>query len=261
MNHITSTHHGTSDTNQSESLLDPLTDHMFSFRCHKGMECFTRCCADLNLPLTPYDILRLKNRLGLASDEFLLHHTETRFNAHPRFPMVMLKMRSEDTKCPFVTAEGCRVYSDRPGACRIYPIGRASMKVGHEKGAREKFFVVREKHCLGFREKRAWTVEEWSADQGLDQYNAMNDLWLDIISSHRSLGPEKEITPKLQMFFMGSYNLDKFRKFVFGSRFLQRFDVASETIEKLTRDDEDLLSFAIKWLKFSLFGMPTMTLK
>jgi hypothetical protein len=175
--------------------------------------------------------------------------------------MVLLKMRAEDKKCPFVAPDGCLVYGDRPGACRIYPIGRASMKVDQEKEAREKFFVVREEHCLGFREERTWTIEEWTADQGLDEYNTVNDLWLEIISSPRSLGPEKEIPRKLQMFFMASYNLDRFRKFVFESRFLQLFDVSSEMSDKLTRDDNALLSFAIDWLKFSLFGMKTMKVK
>ena len=248
-------------TNSSICLFEPLLKDTFSFRCHNGMECFTKCCAALRLLLTPYDILRMKNRLGLTSDEFLLMHTETRFDAHPRFPMVFLKMRLEDEKCPFVTPEGCSVYQDRPGACRIYPIGRASMKVEQEKEAREKFFLVREEHCLGFREERTWTIEEWTADQGLDEYSAMNDLWLDIISSPRSLGPEKEIHRKTQMFFMASYNLDKFRKFVFESRFLHLFDVDSKVSERLAKDDRELMLFSFKWLKFSLFGLDTIKVK
>ena len=251
----------TPETNKSDSLFEPLTGHSFSFRCHKDMECFTRCCAALTLPLTPYDILRLKNSLGLTSDEFLLRYTGTRFDAHPRFPMVLLKMRAEDKKCPFVAPDGCLVYGDRPGACRIYPIGRASIKVGQEKEAREKFFVVREEHCLGFGEERAWTIEEWTADQGLDEYNTMNDLWLEIISSPRSLGPEKEIPRKMQMFSMASYNLDKFRKFVFESRFLQLFDVDSKMIETLAKDDRELIKFAFSWLEFSLFGLNTIKIK
>ena len=250
-----------SETSKSDTVFEPLADHAFSFLCHKGMECFTRCCAALNLPLTPYDILRLKNRLGLPSDEFLNRHTDTRLDAHPRFPMVLLKMREEDKKCPFVTPEGCSVYEDRPGACRIYPIGRASMKVDQEKEAREKFFVVREAHCLGFSEQRRWTVEEWTEDQGLDEYNAMNDLWLEIISSQRSLGPEKDIPRKMQMFFMASYNLDKFRKFVFESRFLDLFDVDTIMVEQLAEDDKELMRLSFSWLKFSLFGLNTIRVK
>jgi Fe-S-cluster containining protein len=251
----------TPEPDKSETLFEPLTTPTFSFRCHKGMECFTRCCAALNLLLTPYDILRLKKSLGLTSDEFLLQHTEMRFDAHPRFPMVRLKMRVGDKNCPFVTPEGCRVYPDRPGACRIYPIGRASMKLDQEKRAREKFFVVREGHCLGFNEERTWTIEEWTADQGLEEYSAMNDLWLEIISSQKSLGTEKEIPRKLQMFSMASYNLDKFRKFVFESRFLQLFDVDSEVSEGLAEDDRELMGLAFRWLKFSLFGLDTMKIK
>ncbi len=48
-----------------------LEDNSFSFACHPGLSCFTECCRDLRLALTPYDILRLKNRLGLASNDFL----------------------------------------------------------------------------------------------------------------------------------------------------------------------------------------------
>ena len=34
------------------------------------------------------------------------------------------------------------------------------------------------------------------------------------------------------MFFMVSYNIDKFRSFVFESSFLERFEVDAETLEK-----------------------------
>jgi hypothetical protein len=170
-------------------------------------------------------------------------------------------MNPGDKRCPFVRSLGCTIYEDRPGACRIYPIGRASMRVEQEKEAREKFFVVREKHCLGFGESRAWSVEQWMADQGVDEYNAMNDQWLEIISSRRALGPEKDASRKLQMFFMASYNLDKFRKFVFESKFLRVFDVPPGLADRMAREDTALLKFAFDWLKFSLFGINTIKIK
>lgn len=108
--------------------------------------------------------------------------------------MVYLKMNEDkDKKCPFVTHEGCSIYEDRPGACRIYPLGRAAMKVDNRKDAREDFFIVDEAHCLGFMESREWTVEAWMGHEGVNEYNAMNDLWLDIITSRRNLGPSKDI--------------------------------------------------------------------
>jgi Fe-S-cluster containining protein len=243
----------------TNDLLHRLNGDTFTFSCHKGIECFTRCCAALQLVLTPYDILRLKNRLGISSGEFLETHTYTRFDRHPRFPMVLLKMTSQPSQaCPFVSSDGCTVYDDRPAACRIYPLGRAAQKRGDEKEAREQFFIVKEDHCLGFREDRAWTVKSWMLDQGLDEYNRLNDAWLEIISSPGSLGPKGEISRKLQMFFMVSYHLDTFRAFLFGSRFFELFQIPGELRTRIEKDDVALLSFGFDWLKLSLLGLPTI---
>jgi uncharacterized protein len=244
---------------KSEELLHCLGGNTFAFSCHKEIRCFNKCCAALQLLLTPYDILRLKNRLGMSSGQFLEAHTTTRFDRHPRFPMVLLKMALDASQaCPFVSSDGCTVYDDRPGACRIYPLARAAQKADPEKAVREKFFVVKEEHCKGFEEERAWTVESWMSDQGLDEYNGMNDRWLEIISSSRSLGSKEDIPRKLQMFFMVSYNLDRFRAFLFGSRFFQLFQVPDEVRHGVENDDVALMSFGFDWLKFSLFGLPTV---
>jgi Fe-S-cluster containining protein len=247
---------------KTDSPFKPLTGSKFSFRCHKEIPCFTKCCADLNLVLTPYDVVRMKNRLKLSSHEFLERYTETRMNHRSRFPMIHLKMNSgKNRTCPFVTPAGCRIYEDRPGACRIYPLGRAALKVDMEQDAREKFFLVAEKHCLGFLEDKEWTLEEWIKNEGLDEYNAMNDQWLEIVTSSKGLGTEKDVPRKMQMFFMASYNLDKFREFIFKSKFFERFTVTSALKAKLAADDEELMKFAFDWLKFSLFGERTIQIR
>ena len=45
-------------------------DDRFRFRCRKGIACFNKCCEDTDILLTPYDLLRLKNRLDLSSRFF-----------------------------------------------------------------------------------------------------------------------------------------------------------------------------------------------
>ena len=50
-------------------------EHVFSFRCDRGISCFTQCCRDVTIALTPYDVLRLKTSLGIPSDEFLDNYT------------------------------------------------------------------------------------------------------------------------------------------------------------------------------------------
>ena len=247
---------------RKQTTFEPIPGNTFRFKCHKEISCFTCCCADLNLVLTPYDIVRMKNRLDITSGDFLDRYTDMTTDSHSRFPMVKLKMNQNENKtCPFVTPDGCTIYEDRPGACRIYPLGRASAKPDGKKDVMEKFFIVNEEHCLGFQEEKEWTVDEWLKNEGIYEYNAMNDPWSEIITSSKGLGPEKDVHRKIQMFFMASYNLDKFREFVFKSRFFETFEVESGLKDRLATDDVELMRLSVDWLKFSLFGEKTIRIK
>jgi hypothetical protein len=63
------------------------------------------------------------------------------------------------------------------------------------------------------------------------------------------------------MFFLVSYNIDTFRKFVFESSFLDRYDIDTETLEKIKKDEVALLEFGLKWLKDVLFKEGSFQLK
>jgi Fe-S-cluster containining protein len=251
------------NSHEKTNLFKPFSHEApFHFECHAGISCFTECCAKLRLLLTPYDILRMKNRLNVPSDQFLEQHTETLFDRHSRFPLVKLCMKEDEgRRCPFVTEKGCSIYEDRPEACRLYPVGRASALVDREVAAREKYFVVNEAHCKGFKEDREWTLEKWLDHEGVKEYKAMNDRWLGIVTSSKSLGPKTHLARKHQMFFMASYNLDKFRTFIFKSNFFGHFEVDKALMGQLETDDVALMNFAFDWLKFSLFGEKTLSVK
>ncbi len=82
--------------------------------------------------------------------------------------------------CPFVGNEGCRVYNDRPGACRTYPLGRgASLEA---QGDKALHILIREPHCHGFAEEREQTLNQWQNDQDLQEYNRYNDEMLAVIN-------------------------------------------------------------------------------
>ena len=49
-------------------------DDTFRFGCHPGVSCFNHCCSDVNIFLSPYDVLRMRKRLGMGSGEFLEKH-------------------------------------------------------------------------------------------------------------------------------------------------------------------------------------------
>jgi hypothetical protein len=82
----------------------------------------------------------------------------------------------------------------------------------------------------------------------------MNDKWIEIITSSIPMGTKEELTRKLQMFFMASYNLDRFRDFIFDSNFLNVFQLPAQIRKDIKNDDTSLMMFAFDWLKFSLFG-------
>jgi hypothetical protein len=64
-----------------------------------------------------------------------------------------------------------------------------------------------------------------------------------------------------EMFCMACYDLDRFRRFIFESRFLGLFEVDDARVEALRSDDEELLEFALLWLRFCLFGEKTMKVR
>lgn len=251
---------GRSQLDRREECLRPLLGERFSFSCHKGIQCFTKCCADLQLILTPYDILRIKRRLRLSAGAFIREYTFPDTEGKSIFPMLRLKMRDDEMRrCPFVSDEGCTIYEDRPGACRHYPLGRAASLGSGRSGDQEFYFLVNESHCLGFAQEREWTVKEWLKDQGADIYNEMNRDWMEIVTS-QNLRRGELTEDKLQMFYMTSYNLDRFHDFVFQTRFLKVFDISTEDIQRIRADETRLLKFGMRWLKFALFGESTLRL-
>ena len=66
--------------------------------------------------------------------------------------------------------------------------------------------------------------------------------------------PNIKMTEKSkELFFLVSYNIDKFRRFVFESSFLSRYDLEEDVVEKIRKDELELMHFGIKWLKEVLF--------
>ena len=235
-------------------------DSKFQFKCHKGVKCFNQCCRDINIILTPYDIIKLKTRLGLSSEEFLALYTEPHILEKTDMPVVTLKLLNEDESdsdrkaCPFVREDGCLVYEDRPTTCRYYPLGVASLSHKEDSDEDEFYFFVHESHCLGFEEEKNWTVSQWRRDQGVDVHDQINAEWTDLLVRKRSFPPNMQLTDQTKkMFFLVSYNIDKFRDFVFESSFLNRYSIDGATLEKIKADEIDLLKFGLKWLKWLLF--------
>lgn len=235
-------------------------DSTFKFSCHPGIKCFNRCCGDVNIFLTPYDVLRMKNRLGISSSEFMNKFTALPIDKNQQFPVILFRMNDEENKtCHFVDEEkGCTIYEDRPWSCRIYPLGLASPKEGHQDGDEEFYFLMKEDVCLGHEEDRELTVRQWIQDQGVEEYDNAGKEYKDITLHDFFEKGGKLNAQQMEMFYTTCYDLDKFRKFVFESSFLERFRVEDEVVQAIKTDDEQLLKFGFRWLRYCLFGEKTI---
>ncbi len=251
-------------TNPSNILPKKLTlESKIKFRCHPGVSCFTACCGGIKIILTPYDILMLRKRLDIPAHELLQQYTVPVYLEGTDMPGVALKLTEEDNRCPFVTPEGCTVYTDRPSACRYYPVGMADFHEGQgamgggadHKDEEKFFFIVKEEHCKGFEEDKEWTVAEWRADQGVDVRDEMNKEWLRLVMRRKSFGHQASLSEQAKrMFFMTSTDLDHFRRFIFESSFLDTYMIDEEILEKIKNDDVELMLFSFQYLAASLFG-------
>ncbi len=232
----------------------------FRFRCHPGVPCFTACCGKTTIMLGPYDVIRLKERLGITSTEFLELYTRREEDVKSGFPMVIIDMPRYGGRCPFVRdVVGCLVYSDRPATCRYYPVGQGTLIT--EEGLDEFYFLVKEEHCKGFLEETEWTVASWKEDQGADYYDEMNKEWKAMLLRRGKAGmPELENRVK-EFFYLAMYDLDRFRRFVFQSGFLKRFQVDDDTQQRIYEDDLELLNFAYDYLKMVLGIKKTLTVQ
>lgn len=227
----------------------------FRFKCYPGIKCFTKCCSGIKIILSPYDIFRLKNSLGMTYLEFLSQYVVPTTIEMSPLPVVALKMKNDEIRsCPFVTSEGCSVYTERPMTCRYYPIGMGIMKKFDKKAGDSFFIKIKEDHCLGHLESKEWTIDEWRVDQGADLYDNINDDWMEVILKAKTLGMVEFSQRSLDLFYMVSTNLDLFRDFVFNSNFLKAYELDQNLVEKIRDDDFELLKFSLKWLRFTMFG-------
>ena len=204
--------------------------------------------------LTPYDIVRMKNRMQISSSEFLAMYTKPELLEKTDLPVVTLKLLDDEKEsCPFVRDDGCMIYQDRPTTCRYYPLGVASLS--YKEQLEEGFyFFINEPHCRGFEEEREWTVGEWRKDQGVDIHDNINAEWTELIVRKRSIPKNIRLTEKTKnMFFTASYDIDRFKRFIFESTFLTLYDIDEKTVEAIREDELALLRFSFKWLKWLLF--------
>jgi uncharacterized protein len=233
------------------------------FRCHRGIACWNACCSNIDISLTPYDILRLKRRLGLTSTEFLERYTVPYEMEKDGIAGVKLRPVEGGSACRFMMPEGCGVYEDRPTACRYYPLALLSLRRQDETTDRASYALVKEAHCRGHNEPDRQTIDEYRAGQGLPEYDDLARGWRQLILKKKSSGPTIGAPSKrsLQLFFMVCYDVDRFREFVASDGFDEMYDIPADERGAMLADDVKLMLFGFRFLRQVLFGEETLAVR
>ena len=229
----------------------------FAFQCHPLLSCFNLCCRNINMFLYPYDVIKLKNRLNISSDSFLDNYTDLVLRPSSFFPEVLLKMsENKDKTCPFLDESGCTVYTDRPDACRTFPVEQGAIYHADTGQTELISFFKPPAFCLGRHESTTWTTKTWAANQEAVEYNKMTLLWGELRSLFQTdpWDGDGQESRRSKMAFMAVYNIDKFRDFVFNSSFLKRYKVKPLVKKKIKKNDIELMKFGFQWVKFFIWG-------
>lgn len=244
---------GQQDLKDAQNRTPLAYEDRFCFDCHPGLECFNRCCREAVIVMSPYDILRLSRGLGLTTGEFLRRHTRREDGAGSLMPLVLMKP-ARTGGCPFLGAEGCTVYEDRPAACRLFPVVQGSELA--PEGAVERHFLRRLDYCRGFAGAKEWTLKTWQAAQGFPEFDRPRRPWLALLAILARQAQPGLIPPDdriLSQVYMVAYDLDGFRTFVFQSAFLSSYGLTPEDAEPLKTDDLALLRLSAAYLDRLLF--------
>jgi uncharacterized protein len=230
------------------------------FRCHKGISCFNACCRKADVTLAPYDVLRLKKRLGMSSEEFLKKYTVPFQMDRDGVPGLKMRTDEEGVCIMLDAANGCGVYTDRPTVCRYYPVALLNMRAKESSEVQENYTLVREGHCKGHLEDREISIDDYRIEQGCKESDDRNRDWYRLILKKRSAGPGvgRPSEMSLQLFFMASYNLDMFRRFVLSDNFRKTYRLNDTFYEVVEGDDLILMDFGFQLMRQVLFGERTI---
>ena len=146
--------------------------------------CTSNCCTkSAPIVLNPYEIASIC-RESKMSYEDLLDIVETdRVNG---FPLVMLP---RDPACHFWTDRGCRIYQDRPLACRLFPLGRV-----FENG--RSYIILPDRNlCAGLVSAPVRTLTDYLREEDTEMQIRMADAWIEFVTDMEDLHlPDKPVT-------------------------------------------------------------------
>ncbi len=136
-----------------------------------GCEGCGRCCRGMGdtIHLDPYDLYRFETGFGstftdLLNDKIALHVEDGMILPH-------LLMQEDTDACGFLDAQGrCEIHEDRPGICRLFPLGR------NYDGEGFRYFAVEQEECPPGSMSKV-KISKWLDIPDLNRYEKYIATW------------------------------------------------------------------------------------
>lgn len=186
----------------------------------------SKCCRDMgnSIILDPLDVQRILNRLGARFEELLIDKFE--LNMVDGIILPNLKMNPSGA-CPFLgDDERCTIHSERPGICRIFPLGRL-----YENN---DFSYILQVHECPKEPKTKVKIKNWiCADNINANQKFINDWHYFLIDVSKKLQAESEDNIKrITMFILNMFYLTPFRRDIdFYDTFNERLKNAKSALD------------------------------
>lgn len=148
-----------------------------------------QCCFKRDVIINIYELVRMRNALGLTTSELFKKDFITVFTgSESGLPLCMISM---DKLCPFLApaylAENIKIAKDlkkpttnyicsinkhKPMMCRLYPLGRIIKMDKDSDKMSSKFVLLEEPVCKkAFENGKEWTLKEWLEDIEFKHYS------------------------------------------------------------------------------------------
>lgn len=134
------------------------------------------CCGMGNsVILDPLDIWRLTVGLGLTFEELMTDKIE--LNVVDGVILPNLKMSTGDETCAFLDEAGrCSIHAQRPGICRLFPLGRYYLPTGG-------FRYFLQVHECPMPNKTKVKISKWIDTPEVDRYERFVNDWHDFLEA------------------------------------------------------------------------------
>lgn len=178
---------------------------MVKIGCNDCAGC-SECCRMVGdtIHLDPYDIYHLEKALNKSFEELMADTIELGVVDGMICPK--LKIREGGAGCVLLSEEGrCTIHNDRPGFCRMFPMGRI-----YEENGFKYFLQV---HECPYPNKTKVKLRKWLGISGLEKYEEYVCSWHFFIKDMQEIvaGTENEaISKNLNMYLLRQFYVNRY---------------------------------------------------